>query len=102
MVGSRQLSILGNALEELGRNDETFEVLTEAVRREPDYFSSHLRLASPYGLTQRLDAAKAALAAALRINPKFTMAMAEAFYAPSNKVSTERFKLGLRKAGIPE
>ena len=36
-----------------------------AVRREPDYFSGHLRLASLYGLTERLDAAKSALAAAL-------------------------------------
>ena len=93
--------ILGNALEELGRNDEAIDVLTESVHREPDYFSGHLRLASLYGLTQRLDAAKAALATALRINPKFTMAMAEAFYAASNKASTERFKLGLRNAGLP-
>jgi predicted Zn-dependent protease len=38
--------ILGNALEELGRNTEAIEVLTESVRREPDYFSGHLRLAS--------------------------------------------------------
>jgi hypothetical protein len=29
------------------------------------------------------------------------MAMAEAFYAASNKASTERFKLGLRNAGLP-
>jgi len=94
--------ILGNALEELGRNTEAIDVLTESVRREPDYFSGHLRLASLYGLTQQLDAAKSELAAALRINPKFRMAMADAFYASSNKASTERFKLGLRKAGLPE
>jgi adenylate cyclase len=94
--------ILGNALEELGRNSEAIDVLTESVRREPDYFSGHLRLASLYGLTQQLDSAKAELAAALRINPKFTMAMAEAFYASSNRESTERFKFGLRKAGLPQ
>jgi hypothetical protein len=28
-------------------------------------------------------------------------AMADAFYASSNKASSERFKLGLRKAGLP-
>ena len=92
--------ILGNALEELGRNAEAIEILTEFVRRDPDYFSGHLRLASLYGLGDQIELAKAELAAALRINPKFTMAMAETFYASSNKASSERFKLGLRKAGL--
>lgn len=92
--------ILGNALEELGRNAEAIEILTESVRRDPDYFSGHLRLASLYGLGDQIEPAKAELAAALRINPKFTMAMAETFYASSNKASSERFKLGLRKAGL--
>ena len=92
--------ILGNALEELGRNAEAIEILTESVRRDPDYFSGHLRLASLYGLGDQIELAKAELAAALRINPKFTMAMAETFYASSNKASSERFKLGLRKAGL--
>ena len=92
--------ILGNALEELGRNAEAIEILTKSVRRDPDYFSGHLRLASLYGLGDQIEPAKAELAAALRINPKFTMAMAETFYASSNKASSERFKLGLRKAGL--
>lgn len=59
-------------------------------------------LASLYGLGDQIEPAKAELAAALRINPKFTMAMADAFYASSNKASNERFKLGLRKAGLPD
>ena len=92
--------ILANALEELGRNSEAIETLTEAVRLDPDYFSGRLRLASLYGLTGRADAAKAELAAALKINPRFTMGMAESFYASSHKASTERFKLGLRNAGL--
>ena len=73
----------------------------EALRLDPEYFSGHLRLASLYGLAGRTDAAKAELLAALKINPRFTMAMAESFYASSNKASTERFKLGLRNAGLP-
>jgi adenylate cyclase len=92
--------ILANALEELGRNSEAIETLTEAVRLDPDYFSGHLRLASLYGLADQANAAKAELAAALRVNPRFTMAAAEGFYASSSKASTERFKLGLRKAGL--
>jgi hypothetical protein len=55
-----------------------------------------------YGLTDQIDEAKAELAAALRINPRFTMALAEAFYASSKIASSEQFKLGLRKAGLPE
>jgi predicted Zn-dependent protease len=31
--------VLANALEELGRNSEAIETLTEAVRLDPDYFS---------------------------------------------------------------
>ena len=92
--------ILANALEELGRNSEAIEILSEAVRLDPEYFSGRLRLASLYGLIDQTDAAKGELAAALNINPKFTMAMAESFYASSNKASTERFKLGLRNAGL--
>jgi adenylate cyclase len=94
--------VLANALEELGRNSEAIEILTETARLDPNYFSGRLRLASLYGLTDQADAAKAELAAALHINPRFTMAMAEGFYASSSKASTERFKLGLRKAGLPE
>ena len=92
--------ILGNALEEQGRHAEAIEILTETVRRDPDYFSGHLRLASLYGLENDIERGKASLANALRINPKFTMAMVEDFYVSSSKVSTERFKLGLRKAGL--
>jgi adenylate cyclase len=94
--------VLANALEELGQNVNAIEVLTEAVCREPNYFAGHLRLASLYGLTDQIDEARAELAAALRINPRFTMALAEAFYASSKIASSERFKLGLRKAGLPE
>ena len=92
--------ILANALEELGQNAEAIEALTEAVRVEPDYFSGHLRLASLYGLTGQIEEAQNHLAVALRMNPKFTMAMAAAFYASSKKESTDRFKLGLTKAGL--
>ena len=99
---SYYFGVLANALEELGRNGEAIEVLTEAVRREPDYFAGHLRLASLYGLGDQIDSARAELGAALRINPRFTMAMAEAFYASSKIELSERFKSGLRKAGLPD
>jgi hypothetical protein len=57
-------------------------------------------LASLYGLTGQIEEARKQLAVALRINPKFTMAMADAFYASSKNESTDRFKLGLTKAGL--
>jgi adenylate cyclase len=92
--------VLANALEELGQNVEAIETLVEAVRLEPEYFSGHLRLASLYGLTGQIEEAQQQLAIALRINPKFSMAMADAFYASAKKESTDRFKLGLTKAGL--
>jgi len=93
--------VLANALEQLGQTAEAIELLTAAVRLEPDYFSGHLRLASLYGLTGQIEEAQKQLAIALRINPKFTMAMVDAFYASAKKESTERFRLGLTKAGLP-
>jgi tetratricopeptide (TPR) repeat protein len=75
---------LANALEQLGQTAEAIELLTAAVRLEPDYFSGHLRLASLYGLTGQIEEAQKQLAIALRINPKFTMAMVDAFYASSS------------------
>jgi adenylate cyclase len=94
--------ILANGLEHLGQNGEAIEVLREAIGRDPDYFSGHIRLASLYGLTGEIPAAKSALAAALRINPKFTMGMTEAFYASARADSTERFRNGLRQAGLAD
>jgi adenylate cyclase len=96
------LVILANALEELGKSEEAITVLVQAVHREPDYFAGHLRLASLYGLTDRIEFAEAELDAALKINPRFTISMADAFYGSANAASTLRFKRGLSRAGLPE
>jgi tetratricopeptide (TPR) repeat protein len=91
--------VLANALEELDDEDEAVAVLETAIRREPEYFAGHLRLASLHGLAGRIEAANAERAEALRINPRFTLDGAAAFYGSANAAATERFKLGLRKAG---
>ena len=96
-----EIGLLELVIRNLSSKTWAIEILTQAARREPDYFSAHLRLASLYGLADRIDVARAELAVALRINAKFKMVMAEAFYASSKIASAERFKLGLRKVGLP-
>jgi adenylate cyclase len=95
------LGIAANGLEELGRDQEAIEHLLRAVQRDPNYFAGHLRLASLYGLADRSAEASAALAEALRINPRFKISMAETFYSSVDPNLTNRFVEGLRKAGLP-
>ena len=94
--------ILANALEQLGRDAEAVDILQMAVTKDPDYFAGHLRLASLYGLTGRIDDAKVQAAEALRINPRFNLSRAPTFYMTANPDFLERFVGGLRNAGLPE
>jgi adenylate cyclase len=96
------LGIAANGLSELGQDEEAKELLERAVRRDPNYFAGHLRLASLYGLAGRSADASAAVSEALRINPRFRLSMAAIFYSSANAELTERFVEGLRKAGLPE
>jgi adenylate cyclase len=94
--------ILANALEQLGRDAEAVDILQMAVTQDPDYFAGHLRLASLYGLTGRIDDAKMQAAEVLRINPRFDLSRALSFYLTANPDFLERFMDGLRSAGLPE
>jgi TolB-like protein/class 3 adenylate cyclase/cytochrome c-type biogenesis protein CcmH/NrfG len=96
------LGIRANALENMDNTEEALEVLKLAVHRNPDYFPGHLRLASLLGLAGRLEEAAAASSEVLRINPRFTLAQADAFYRSSDPRRLERFCDGLREAGLPE
>jgi tetratricopeptide (TPR) repeat protein len=94
--------VLANALEQTGRDAEAIDVLQMAVAQDPDYFAGHLRLASLYGLTGRIDDAKMQADEVLRINPRFDLSRAPSFYLTANPDFLERFVDGLRKAGLPE
>ena len=94
------LGILANALIDTGRADEAIEPLTTAVKRDPDYFAGHLRLASLYGLAGRASEAEAEAVEVLRINPRFDLSKAEGFLGPNNP-ALDQFIEGLRAAGLP-
>lgn len=96
------LGIRANALESMDRTDEALDVLRRAVNRNPDYFPAHLRLASLCGLAGNVKEATAAASEVLRINPRFTLGLADGFYPSSDPRRLERFRDGLRKAGLPE
>jgi tetratricopeptide (TPR) repeat protein len=96
------LGVLANALEEMRRDSEAVEILRTAIGRDPNYFPSHLRLASLLALAGRLEEAGSQIKEALRTNPRFNLTRAASFYPTSNPESLERFVDGLRKAGLPE
>ena len=95
------LGVRANALENMDNTDEALEVLQLAVDRNPDYFPGHLRLASLLGLEGRLEEATAEISEVLRINPRFTLARAVGFYLSPDPRRLERFRDGLRAAGLP-
>ncbi len=94
--------ILANSLEMQGRNEEAMAMLRQAVARNPDYFSGHLRLSSLYGLNGDIETAKMHAAEARRINPRVSREAARDFYANYDEVALDRFLHGLVLSGLIE
>ena len=65
---------LGVALEEAGRRQEAFKVLSRAIVVDPGYFKSYYNLADLYLVSDQPDAALPLLKTAIRLNPDFTEA----------------------------
>lgn len=91
-----------------GRLDEAIAMLERARSSSPRLWYIHLDLAAAYGLAQRLDEAKRALAEHLRLRPEFhSLAAIEAampqFSDPAFAALRKRtFDVGVRRAGMPD
>ncbi|MEK0083931.1 BTAD domain-containing putative transcriptional regulator [Benzoatithermus flavus] len=91
-----------------GRLAEAIAMLEKARSSSPRLWYIHLNLAAAYGLAQRLDEAKRALAEHLRLRPEFrSLAAIEAampqFNDPAFAALRKRtFDVGVRRAGMPD
>jgi adenylate cyclase len=95
-------AVLADALVHQGRNQEALEVLNELVKRQPNYISAHLHLAGVHSALGNSEAARAAIAEVLRINPQYRIAAAASFYLSSNENRKRTFLDSLRAAGLPD
>jgi len=96
------LAVLGDALIHQGKAQEALAAFKEIVSRQPNYVSAHLHLAGLYSSLGQMDAARAAVAAVLRLDPKYRLAAASSFYVSSNEERKRAFLEELRRAGLPE
>jgi hypothetical protein len=90
---------MGRALVGLGRTDAAVQEGLIGVDSYPS-ISSYIALAAFYAAADRVPEAKAALAEAMKLNPKLSVAWFHA-RTPSLMDSPPGFLEGLRKAGMP-
>jgi adenylate cyclase len=92
----------------LGQVDEAVDLLRKARAANPRLYLVHLGLAAALGLKGDLDEAKAALAAAIKVNPELnSLARLRAHWPhlnnPQRRALAENTEdAGLRRAGMPE
>jgi tetratricopeptide (TPR) repeat protein len=96
------LSVLGQVLRGLGRTEEAIGAYAEMTEHYSDSLEGQVGLAEILSRAGRTEAAKAAAAEVLRINPDFSISeyVGNLSYRDANEIT--RFEEGLRQAGLPE
>jgi TolB-like protein/Flp pilus assembly protein TadD len=92
------LHYLGAAYRVNAEYEKAIEIFKKAIRRNPNYWLSHLGLAACYGFQGREEEAREAAAEVLRIRPKFSLAKVKTPFR--DKADKERTYEVLRKAGL--
>jgi adenylate cyclase len=80
--------------------EEAIKWCEKAVRKDPDSFMAHLMMTVVYSLSGREEEARAEVAEALRINPKFSVQKFEKAVKLKKETEKKRFIGALRKAGL--
>jgi adenylate cyclase len=96
------LYVLATACRLLGQNESAVSTFEESIRRNADYFTSHVGLASTLGELSRIEDAKKPVSEILRLNPNFSIKKYMGELSYRDPAEQERFEDGLRKAGLPE
>jgi TolB-like protein/Tfp pilus assembly protein PilF len=96
------LAVLGDALIHQGQGEAALEVFNEIVKRQPAYISAHLHLAALYSDMDKMDAARAAVAQVLRLDPHYRVKAAGSFYLSADEARKQVFLDSLRAAGLPD
>jgi adenylate cyclase len=94
-------SNVGRALLGLGRYDAAVQEGLIGIDSGDRTFPSYIALAAFYAAADKMPEAKAALAEAMKLNPKLSVAWFHA-HTPSLIDSPPGFREALRKAGLPE
>ena len=91
---------LGHAHKLLGNNEEAISLLKRVITRNPDHLVAHLMLAASYSETGQHAAAHAATKEILRINPNYSLAVAQGRMPYKDAEVIEHQLENLRKAGL--
>ncbi|MBW1767659.1 MAG: tetratricopeptide repeat protein [Deltaproteobacteria bacterium] len=91
---------LGHAFLLAERFDDAILTFKKAIRRNPDFWPSHILLAASYSAAGRMEEARAEAAETLRINPDFSLESWRLKCPFKNKEMLERRFSVLRRAGL--
>jgi tetratricopeptide (TPR) repeat protein len=95
------LTTMGSCYRNLGRYQDSIDVLKELMRREPDSLTAHLSLTATYVLAGNDSEARAEAAEVLRINPHFSLEQFANAYPGKNRKDLMDFWVEpMRKAGL--
>jgi adenylate cyclase len=84
------------------RYEEAVEWAQRSLQRKPDWPVAHLVLAGAYAQLDRLDEARAALEAALKLNPQYSLSGLRLALSAADPPLLERVIGALSKAGLKE
>ena len=96
----KYLWALGHAHRLLGNNEEAISFFKRVVTRNPDHLVAHLMLAASYIETGQHDAAQTEAKEILRINPSYSLELAQQRTPYKDAEVIERQLESLRKAGL--
>ncbi len=96
------LWVLGTACRLTGQTDSAIGAFKAASKRNADWLSIHVGLASTLGELGREEDAKKSVSEILRIDPDFSIKKYMAGLSYRDPAVTARFEDGLRKVGVPE
>ncbi len=96
------LYVLATACRLLRRNESAVSAFEEAIKRNSDWLSIRVGLASTLGELGRKEGAKKFVSEILSIDPDFSIKTYVAGLSYRDPAVSTRFGEGLRKAGLPE
>ncbi len=96
------LYVLATACRLLGRNESAVSAFEEGIKRDADWLSVHVGLASTLGELGREEDAKMSISEILRLSPDFSIKKYMEGLSYRDPEELARFENGLRKAGLPK
>ena len=96
------LIYVGHAYYAMGNYEEAIAAMKRALTGNPDFLHPHRTLAAIFGELGRKEEAQAEVAEVLRINHRASLESQRERIVFYDQAVSERYIMGLRKAGLPE